>query len=455
MKNCQACGHENPEEALFCMRCARDLSRAPGRAAAQEKKVATFTPAGEADRAGTASRRRALARDGEQLGLEEYKQAAFDSIPDEALELTAAVQEPAEMAPGDIDACRRSVTRRPLPPAAVPRGDEPEISHVGLRADFMETKRYCGRCGVGNHMEQKYCRHCGSSLDPEAEAEADLTYDYEAPRPIPLDPPQDTYPGSVPDMTTTAASDYYRGDTRTDLRKRRVDFSSGLQGWGFVEWLILTVLAIAVAAAVWLFAFGGYSSVFGSVSRNLRSAGAGMEHLPGLRYSVTASLEAADGAQCSAVGTVMHDAPASTYWEMDIRTPGAGRSVASVQVEDRLWVNGPSWQEGDRERSTADLARLWRDFSSTEDLGAQQLGAFECLHYRYRVAPAVIATALGADERGASDAVIEVWIEKGSRQIRKLTATVYNLLIEGRSTKASLAFDLVSAGQPSGIKPPR
>ena len=122
-----------------------------------------------------------------------------------------------------------------------------------------------------------------------------------------------------------------------------------------------------------------------------------------------------------------------------------------MQIGDKIYGNGPAWQTADPAQSTADALGLWRDFSSVEDLGTQVIGTTNCLHYKYRIQPKLITTALGAGaQSGASDAVIEIWIDSASSTVVKMTVQVFNVMIQ-----VTMTFDLAATGQPYNIKAPQ
>lgn len=48
----------------------------------------------------------------------------------------------------------------------------------------------------------------------------------------------------------------------------------------------------------------------------------------------------------------------------------------------------------------------------------------------------------------------EVWIDKATSRVVKMTATLYNVMIEGSRSNATLTLDLAAAGQAYNIKAP-
>ncbi len=68
----------------------------------------------------------------------------------------------------------------------------------------------------------------------------------------------------------------------------------------------------------------------------------------------------------------------------------------------------------------------------------------------------LITTVLGTGvQSGASDAVVEAWIDTTSMQILKITAQVFNVQIDGAPTKVTLGLALTAIGQPYNIAAPQ
>jgi len=334
--------------------------------------------------------------------------------------------------------------------------EPPEIQLSGIAADFAENQRYCDQCGHANPKKQRYCQQCGKALEVDA-----LTPAMNAPRPstmIPLattEPPQPVRPGGT--AWGAPASDCYSEGPPGTGSSRSFAGSSGFEGaFGVREIIVAMVGVLIVFALVYLFAFGGYDSLFSGKAKKIRGAAGVMQRLPSFQYNITAAFETVDGVQYGGSGKLLFETPDKTYWEMSLGTPGKPGVTASMQIGDKIYGNGPAWQTADPAQSTADALGLWRDFSSVEDLGTQVIGTTNCLHYKYRIQPKLITTALGAGaQSGASDAVIEIWIDSASSTVVKMTVQVFNVMIQGASTNVTMTFDLAATGQPYNIKAPQ
>ena len=291
---------------------------------------------------------------------------------------TSSKPKPAEQ-PSDIETYKRraATSIRSYESQAVTETDEPpEIQLSGVTSDFMEKKRYCEMCGVANPHEQRYCKQCGAALQSEVPSDADIAYNARSMVPLAAEPVEATL---LTDVSPSApASDYFSDGATARTATRRFRAGGGSRGVGVRELLIAMVIVVVLGAIIYLFAFGGYDRLLGGRTRKVHSAGTTMEKLPSVQYDVTATFETGDGVQYPGSGKVLREAPDKTYWEMSLNVPGKPRAVASMQIGKNVYVNGPSWQTGDPKQAAADVRRLWRDFSSVEDLGTQVIGTADC-----------------------------------------------------------------------------
>ena len=427
MKKCELCGFDNPDQARFCMKCAKDLDAVEsGQGPREADAFGTFIPAASGDNARLAPTANAgPPAAGSPIDIEMYKQEAAASIESYENQVASDSDEP------------------------------PEIQLSGVAADFAEKQRYCDQCGHANPKEQRYCQQCGQALRVDA-----FTPAMNAPRPSTMIPlaTEPSKPNLLAGMAGTApASDYYSEGAPGTGSPRKFGSGSGFAGaLGVREIIVAIVGVLIIFTLVYLFVFGGYGTLLGGKAKKIRGVAGVMQRLPSFQYNITAAFETADGAQYGGSGKLLFETPDKTYWELSLGTPGKPGVTASMQIGDKVYGNGPAWQTVDPGQSTADALGLWRDFSSVEDLGTQAIGTANCLHYKYRIHPKLISTALGVGaQSGASDAVVEVWIDGASSTVVKMTVQVFNVMIQGASTNVTMTFDLAATGQPYNIKAPQ
>jgi len=453
LKLCELCGLENPDEARFCMRCGKDMDAVKARESFFEVPEGdAFTPQGAPDEhevSGHRGRPQAPDSDVSDILQAEYAKAA-------AMDGTFVQEEEPEPGP--------------------PRAES--VPDTGGSA--------CGVCGVVNPRESRFCRNCGAGLiEPEPPEEKprgaagggwDLEGLYEGQEeagPPPGDDgavqPGDGYGSAVPlareeplvPLVETAlfapispSSDYYAGDAPSRKRKKS---RGGKVVWSARDWLILIVLAVVLSAGIWLFLAGGMD-LFSGGNRNLRKAGQAMSKLSSFEYSIRGAMESGPSGTFGGTGTVRYESPDRSLWEFTSVMPD-GREIVTrqAQVSSRTFVNGgDGWTVVDAATARPDVRNLWSGFSSVEDLGREACGdSAECYHYKYRVAPDTVTGILGVwDPKGASDAVMEAWIDSGDHRVVKLTAQVYNVDFEGARTSVNMTFDLAATGQRYDIKAP-
>lgn len=428
MKPCEPCGTENPDDARFCMKCGNDLdadqvSEAPP----QIIHDGAFTPAGAAED-GRPARTRKPRDKGPMPDIPSFGQSKAPEI-----EATEGI----------------SPKYREEQP--------PEIHLTDVTSDFAEQQKFCERCGVGNPHEQKFCRNCGSALGSEELGAADEAYEKAAKVPLSKEAVETT---SLADATP--ATHYYaeegRGGRTPVARGRRLEFSfERIADWEVREWLALTVATVIFAALIWFFAFGGMRMLFSSRPKNIRKAGATMTRPGSFQYSISIAMENSQTGQYPGNGTLTFEAPDKTSYGVNLNIPGRPPlAVQHVQVGNKPYMTvGGAWQASDPKATLFYVDKLWEGPSNVEDLGNQNLGGLDCLHYRYRIPSETITALLGAFKpEGVSDAVMEIWIDRASFSVPRLIAQVYNLQIEGVRTRATLNFDLAAIGQVYNIVPP-
>lgn len=431
MEECGLCGSENPSEARFCMKCGGDLpARSSGASPTNDSDPGTFTPAATSEHARlgpTAAIRRRRTSDPSEI--EAYKkQAASESSG--AFESQIQYIDPSEPS---------------------------EIKLSAVTADFNERHNFCNKCGASNSYEQRFCLQCGNTLSRQIPNQADLNFD---PAPaIPLAPLTEEPFGRVAlaDLHSAPASDYFGEPAGAGKRGRRsAPFASAVANHGPGQWLLIAATLLLAAALIWLLALGGFKMLFNAKVRRINKAASAMERLSSFQYTVSAAVESADGVQYGGGGRAIHESPDKSLWEMTLVVPGKPVATATMEVKDKIYINGPSWQSSTSDNARADVSDLWKDFQSVEDLGNQPIGALNCRHYRYRIPPNLITTVLGVgSQSAASDAVVEAWIDTTSAQVIKMTVQVYNVQIEGASATVLLAMDLAEVGQPYNINAPQ
>jgi ribosomal protein L40E len=428
LSTCEVCGTDNPDEARFCMKCGKDMTAVPAAGGSEAfPEPESFTPAaadGEGRLASTASSRLRMPP-AEPVDVDAYKrQATEESIG--AFESQAIGEESAGPA---------------------------EIQHSGVTADFADKRRFCARCGAANPYEQRFCRQCGGTLG--AEQPAQPLPAQELPPSIPM-APETFQHTTLADISGAPASDYYT-EGLPGSGSRRVSLpSTGISSWGAGEWSILVVVVLLAVGLTWLFAFGGFNMLFSGKTARISKAAGVMESLPSFQYDVSSTMELSEGAQYGGAGRARYESPSKSYWEMGLDAPSNPRVTASMQIEDKVYINGPAWQPGDPEQASADITDLWRHVETVEYLGTQPIGTSNCYHYKYRVPPTLVTTVLGVGaQSGASDAVVEAWIDTVSMQIVKISVQVFNVQIDGAATKVTMGLGLSATGQPYNITAPQ
>lgn len=428
MRTCDVCGTDNPDEARFCMKCAKDMTAVPKAGAGDEfSEHDSFTP---------------TASDGEGR-LASTTSSRFTQPP---------------AGPVDIDAYKRQATEESIDAfESQTLGEESvgpsEIQHSAVTADFADKRRFCVRCGAANPYEQRFCRQCGSPLGSEQPPQPQASY--EAPPSIPM-APEPFQHTTLADISAAPASDYFTERVPGADRPRARRLGTGISSWGAGKWSILLVVVLLAIGLIWLFAFGGYTMLFSGKSAKINKAAGVMERLGSFQYDVSATMETSEGAQYGGAGRARYESVSKSYWEMGLDAPGNPRVTASMQIKDKAYINGPSWQPGDPKHDSADVTDLWRHIQTVEYLGTQPIGASNCYHYKYRIPPTLITTVLGAGaQSGASDAVVEAWIDGASMQIPRITAQVFNVQIDGAPTKVTLSLVLGPIDQPYNITAPQ
>jgi ribosomal protein L40E len=454
LKNCDLCGIENPAEARFCMKCGNDLDKVQHSSVPQEMLQGndSFIPMEDDEyaRLGPTTRFRL----NEPVGdVASYKEAAAASAAAwEAEEEQAAIKEE--------EAARQAPPPPPPPPAQAAYVDAPssmppqapEIQRDAVRADFVEKKTFCQRCGMANPRDQRFCKNCGSSL-AETGTDSAMADDYYETQTVDM--------AASPVETTTLAdvspsSAYSDAPPQQEYSHRRISRSRGvsLPDWGVREWLLLIAGALVLALLVWLFLGGGLKMFSGSI-KNIHKAGATMEKLPGFRFSISAAFEAPDS-QYPGSGQVLFETPDRTAWEISRQGPSPSVS-GTLQIADKTWTGSGTWVPADPKTATGDITLMWRQFKSTESLPNQPAGSSpDCLHYKYRMDPTLMMTVLGLPpQQDVSDAVMEIWIDSKTFQVIRQTGQLYGAQINGARTHVTMVMDLAEAGKPYGIKPPQ
>jgi ribosomal protein L40E len=451
LKACELCGIENPDEARFCMKCGRDLDKAPSTKTPPEMQqdLDTFTPLEDDEFARLAPTRR-LSR--EPVGdVASYKEAAAASAAAwEAEQEQAYLQEQA--------AQQRQEAQGPAAPAqpSVPEGGgasgPAEAQPRRVSSDFKEQKQFCHRCGMANPRDQRFCKNCGSAMASGTAGIADRTYD--AADAVPL--------ASVAVETTMLAdvshsSAYSTAEAAQGGHRPRERHSAGaLSEWGAREWLGLIIAALVGALALWFAFFGGYNMLFNASDKDIHKAGATMEKLPSFQYGISATFETEQG-QFPGGGHAMFETPDRSAWEVSRSGPGTPKVQGTVQVGKKPYTGaGGAWQPADPATATGDITQIWKNFSKPEALPNQPMGASPvCLHYKYRTDPDLVMTVLGLGKQDVvSDAVMEIWIDKASFQVIRETAQIFNAQIDGIRTSVTLVLDLTETGKPYQIQPP-
>jgi hypothetical protein len=335
--------------------------------------------------------------------------------------------------------------------------DEPSEIDLGtVTADFATRKRFCDQCGAANPHEQRFCLQCGNALGRDAPAEADAGFN--ATPVIPLAPPS-TEPfehATLADLHSAPASDYFaehEPETGRPYGSGQIGSSLAQRGPGL--WLLIGVTVLLAAVLVWLIALGGFDLLFNAKVRQINKAARTMEQLPSFQYDVSAAARRADDVQYDGGGKAMYESPDKSSWNMALNVPGKPIAAQTVEVDKTVYQNGTVLRPSGSQSPSGDVTDLWSDVRSVEDLGVQPIGTQTCRHYRYRVPPNLITTALGVGEQeAASDAVVESWIDTASSRVVRMTVQVFNVQIEGASTTVQLAMDLTAVGQHYNITAP-
>ena len=328
--------------------------------------------------------------------------------------------------------------------------ETPEIHMTDVTTDFTERRIICGICGSTNPNEQRYCKQCGSALGDETPHSAGVM---SVPQAAPIsDGPVETT--TLADMAPS--SDYHAaGPVREKRSRAGGGLGDGLAEWGGREWFFMVIAAIFVAVLIWFFVFGGMNALFNSGARNIKKAGEVMTGMAGCQYNLTATLESHETAYAGS-GQLVYESLDKTAWQLLLDVPGKGPVLLQhVQIGDESYSNcGESWQmsdEGDR----ADMSGLWSDISGVEDMGEESMLGHACLHYKYRTPPRLITHILCAGEQsGVSDTVVDMWIDKESYCIVRVSADTFNIQSEGMRTKATLIMDIGVTDQAFGINAP-
>ena len=455
MKLCELCGLENPHEARFCMKCGKDLDAVRSTESFFDvPEGGAFTPQGS---------------------------------PDDAT-LRAVTPESDPEAPHGTDSAVDSGVNRILQAeyakaAAMDFGEfeevESEIRQVESATGTGDRHEVCEACGVVNPHEQRYCKSCGSALsasghgggdgstngesgwnldglydaqDASGGAGVDDFYNQYASVPLAAEEPLVPLVETSLFAPVSPSSDYYSSDIST--RKRRK--TRGKIEWGARDWMILIGLTLVLLAGIWLFFLGGMDLFSGKV-RNLKKAGQGMSQLKSFEYTSNGSMESEQAGEFTGSGGVKFESPDRSAWQFTTTIPGKPPVLTQQsQVAGKRYVNGGgSWTLADPESALPDVKGLWSGFSSVEDLGQTTCGGSQCFHYKYRTPPGTLTGMLGVwKPSGASDAVVEAWIDTSNHRIVKLTAQIYNVQLEGMRTSVSLTFDLTAVDRKYDIKAP-
>lgn len=355
--------------------------------------------------------------------------------------------------------------------------EESEVEPPALETASEERGQACEACGVVNPREQRFCKNCNSRLisqEPAGEErpasggggwdleglydehEYDGGYsDYAGDTPLAAEEPLVPLVETALFAPVSPSSDYYTSDTHARGRRKRS--RGGKVVWRARDWLVLIVLTLVLSAGIWLFLLGGIDLFSGKV-RNLKNAGRAMSKLASFEYSINGSMESPRAGAFKGSGTLRFESPDRSEWEFTTVVPDRLPVVArQIQISDKPYVNGgDAWAPADPATAQPDARELWSGVSSVEDLGQEPCGASaNCHHYKYRIAPGTLTGMLGVwKPSGASDAVMEAWIDTSNQRVVRMTAQVFNVQLEGMRTSVSLTFDLAAVEQKYDIKAP-
>ncbi len=419
MKYCELCNLENPDEARFCMKCGKDLDELREFGSADDNtEVSSFTPAGTPVAPSYASPKR---DDSEaHPDIDSYKEAATSMV--ESKEILGPVES---------------------------GGETPEIHMTDVTADFTEKRVICGICGIANPHEQRYCRQCGAALGDGTSESTGV-----------ISAPQAALTNDAP-VETTMLSNVAPSSGLNDVpeqkweRLRRAGGGfGGIAEWDAREWLLMIASALVIAGLIWFFAFGGMNSLFNSGARDIKKAGGVMTGMTGCQYNLTATMETLD-AVYSGNGQLLHESPDKTAWQLPPVPAAPFPGIQHVQIGDDCYSNcGDGWRMSDN-GSRADLDELWSGISGVENIGEESILGHACLHYRYRISSYLVTFIFCVGEQsGASDTVVDMWIDKDSYRIVRMSAETFNIQTQGVRTKASLVMDLGATDQVFNISAP-
>ncbi|MDD5748670.1 MAG: zinc ribbon domain-containing protein [Actinomycetota bacterium] len=421
MKHCELCGTENPDEARFCMKCGKDLDAVQISQIPEEMfESETFTPAGS-----------------EEAPIGGGLKKKIGPEPDEG---TEAFRRPIE---------KPNFKEQIFSPEQDDSGVQ-EIQQTDVTADFAERMQYCNRCGMANPYDQKYCKNCGSELGEERINEVDSSTGTVS---------RKTFEDNVAEIRTltdiSQPSDYYATEGALPPRQK-LHFEGGIAKWEVREWLLAILLTLIVFALLWFFVFGG-KNMFSASTRNIKKCSSVMKKLSSYQLNVSGNLESEATGGSSASGTIIYEYPDKASSAIVLNIPGREPvRIEQLKVSKNSYaLQSGSWQQADPSLINPDPNRMFQNFRGAEELGNENIGQLSCLHYRYRINTENVTGILGASKpEGASDALIEIWIDSTTFQLEKLSATVINVQIEGVKTRVSLLLELAATNQVYNLSAP-
>lgn len=416
MKQCELCGHENPDGARFCMKCAQDLDQVKHDDPFDAPDYDGFLPA-------------ATLEDARLASTASVEREDKGPMPD----FSTYVPQPSVLQQQDYEADAR---------AAEEEGT-PEIQQQGITTDFTEKQAYCDLCGVRNARDQRRCGHCGSPLGDEGDPWVGVESSTSS-------APMATAPVELSSLANISPSSHFSTPTVQERKAGRQRRSSTRAAAG--KLIAAIVVLLVLAGALWLFAFGGMK-VFSSSVRNIKKAAGVMSKQPGYDFSVVAAIDGQTG-QSQGSGDVKYATPDRSLWVMTASLAGRPPTTLQQVTADgkTMFNSGAGWQQSPQKR---DVGMLWGGISSAENLGMAALGPYSCYHYKYNANPKPFTSLLGdPDPQGVSDAVVEIWIDNSTFFVRKLKAKIYNARVQDARASVTFDFDLSSTGTPYDIKAP-
>lgn len=321
-------------------------------------------------------------------------------------------------------------------------------------ADFVESRKFCNRCGMANPRDMRFCKNCGSAMDepgsPASGGHHGVSH---------LAAPVATAPVEITTMADVSPSSAFTGAPapgRSHQPRSYAPAGGRFAEMGVREWVGLIVGALVLALLVWLFFGGGLNLLFNAARKNISKAGAVMEKLPGFQFNISSVYETSD-TRYAGSGRVMFDSPDRTYWELTRVAPAGPVVTGTTQVGNDTWVNtGGTWSPADPKTATGDIRTMWKNAHGVEKLGEQPVGnRANCYHYKYRVDPTLMATVLGLTSRESlGDAVVEIWIDSSNFEVARQSVELIGAQLDGARTRVTMLMELGETGRPFNIQPP-